>query len=69
MPDRGIAEILAALADEYEALDAHGRESLRLRFWGLNPDLRERERTAARVVAWLGWRVVEGRAAASKKSK
>ena len=69
VPDRGIAEILAALADEYEALDAHGRESLRLRFWGLNPDLRERERTAARVVAWLGWRVVEGRAAASKGSK
>ena len=51
MPDRAIAEILAALADEYEALDAYGRESLRLRFWGLNPDLRERERTAARVVA------------------
>ena len=54
VPDRGIAEILAALADEYEALDAHGRESLRLRFWGLNPDLRERaDRRAGRRLARL----------------
>ena len=54
VPDCGIAEILAALADEYEALDAHGRESLRLRFWGLNPDLRERaDRRAGRRLARL----------------
>lgn len=69
VPDRGIAEILAALADEYEALNDHGRESLRMQVWAALPHLRERERTAARVVAWLGWRVVEGRAAASKKSR
>ena len=47
VPDRAIAEILAALADEYEALNARGRESLRLRFWATHPDLRERARTAA----------------------
>ena len=40
--DPRIAEVLAVLADEYEALDARGRESLLLRFWALNPDLRER---------------------------
>ena len=69
--DLAIAELLAALADEYEALNARGRESLLARFWGLHPDLRERERRRVRVVAWLGWRVVEGRrerpAAASKQ--
>ena len=59
--DPRIAEALAALADEYEALDARGRESLLIRFWALHPDLRERERRLARVVAWLGWRVLEGR--------
>lgn len=73
VPDRAIAEILAALADEYESLNGHGRESLRMRFWATHPDLRERERRLGRVVAWLGWRVVEGMregpAAASKESK
>ena len=47
VPDRAIAEILAALADEYEALNGHGRESLRMQFWATHPHLRERARTAA----------------------
>ena len=46
------------LADEYEALNARGRESLLMRFWAAHPDLRERERSLDRVVAWLGWRVI-----------
>ncbi len=60
--DRRLAEMLAVLADEFETLDARGQESLTLRFWGLHPDLRERGCSLARVVAWLGWRVVSGRA-------
>ena len=41
VPNRHIAEILAALADEYAAADQHTRESLRIRFWHAYPDLRE----------------------------
>ena len=40
--DRHIAEAVAVLADEYEALNARGRESLLMRFWATHPDLRER---------------------------
>lgn len=58
--DRALAEMLAALADEYEEMNDAGRRSLAVRFWAAHPDLRERERTLARVVAWLGWRVVDG---------
>ncbi len=68
--DRRLAEILAAVADEWEALNEAGRVSLETRIWTLHPDLRERERRLARVVGWLGWRVVEDDArpaAASKK--
>ena len=42
VPDRRIAEALAVLADEYEALNPRGRESLLMRFWAAYPDLRER---------------------------
>lgn len=67
VPDRRIAEALAVLADEYEALNPRGRESLLMRFWAAYPDLRERERSLARVVDWLGWRVIAGgRRAASE---
>ena len=59
--DREIAAVITALADEYETLNDSGRRSLLARFWGLFPDLRERERELARVIAWLGWRVVEAR--------
>ena len=58
--DRPLAEMLAVLADEYEEMSDAGRRSLVVRFWAAHPDLRERTRTLARVVAWLGWRVVEG---------
>ena len=54
VPDRGIAEILAALADEYEALNDHGRESLRMQVWAALPHLRERaDRRAGRRLARL----------------
>ena len=57
--DRRLAEMLAVLADEFEALDARGQESLTLRFWGLHPDLRERllarqGRRLARLAGGLG---------------
>ena len=67
--DRHIAEAVAVLADEYEALNARGRESLLMRFWATHPDLRERERRLARVVGWLGWEVVEGDARPAAASK
>ena len=65
--DRRLAELIAAVADEYEALDPVGQASMLTRIWGLHPELRERERTARRVVAWLGWRVVESPARAAGK--
>ena len=37
-----LATMLAALADEYEALNDAGRRSLAVRFWAMHPDLRER---------------------------
>ena len=40
--DRHVAELLAAIADEYEALNGDGRASLLTRIWGLHPELRER---------------------------
>ena len=67
--DRRLAEVLAVLADEWEeAVDERAREALLIRFWHAYPDLREREQSLARVVAWLGWRVIEGSAATSKKT-
>lgn len=42
VPDRRIAEVLAVLADEWEAADARTREALLIRFWHAYPDLRER---------------------------
>ena len=53
-PGGAIAEILAALADEYEALNDHGRESLRMQVWAALPHLRERaDRRAGRRLARL----------------
>ena len=40
--DRRLAEMLAVLADEFEALNERGQESLCTRFWHAHPDLRER---------------------------
>ena len=40
--DRAVAEIVSALADEYEELNERGRQSLTIRFWSAFPDLRER---------------------------
>ncbi len=59
--DREIAAVIAVLADEYEELDTVRRAGLLTRFRSFFPDLREKERSLARIVAWLGWRDVEGR--------
>ena len=60
--DRRLAELLARLADHWETLDASEHERLAdAVIASLNAVRRERERTAlARVVEWLGWRVIEG---------
>ena len=59
--DRRIAEVLAVLADTFDALGEPGRELLLAHFWATHPALRERGRRLGRVVGGLGWRVVEGR--------
>ena len=64
--DRRLATILAVLGDEWDALNEAGRASLVVRFWAAHPDLRERESRLARVVGWLGWRVIEGRRGAQR---
>ena len=63
--DPRLAEVLAVLADTFDALDPAGRELLLAHFWATHPALRERERRLARVLDWLGWRVVSGRGAAA----
>ena len=59
--DRRLAEMLAVLADEFEALNPRGQESLCTRFWAAYPDLRERAlagqgRRLARLAGGLGAR-------------
>ena len=59
--DRRLAEMLAVLADEFEALNPRGQESLCTRFWAAYPDLRERAlagqgRRLARLAGDLGAR-------------
>ena len=52
--DRLLAEAIAALADEYEDLDSHGRDVLLIRFWHTYPELKQRsERGEGRRVAGL----------------
>lgn len=52
--DRRLAELIAAVADEYEALDPVGQASMLTRIWGLHPELRERaDRAAGRRLARL----------------
>ena len=62
--DRTLAEILAAMADAWEAADEGGREDLRLRWQTSFPDLARRVLSLSRVLGWLGWRVVDGGRAA-----
>lgn len=57
--DRRLAEMLAVLVDAWEAAEEFGRGHLKGRFD--QTFAAEREPPTRRVVAWLGWRVVEGR--------
>ncbi len=56
--DRDLAELLALLADEWEALNPHGREQLATRFRAAFPELRGGA-ALSKVVGWLGWQVIE----------
>ena len=42
--DRDIAEVLAVIADEYDSLNSHARQSWLTRFWAHFPELKERVR-------------------------
>lgn len=52
--DRDLAEILALLADEYEALNDHGRRQLAARFRAAFPELRGGAATTRYPVPRLG---------------
>ena len=59
VPDRRLAEVLAVLADEWEAVDDRAQEALLIRFWHAYPDLRERAaarsgRRLARLAGGVG---------------
>ena len=56
--DRRLAELITALAEQWEALNETGRAALLTRFETFFPDLRRGAR-ADRLVAWLGWRVMQ----------
>ena len=53
--DRRVAAMLGALADEYQAMNLHGREALATRFDIAFPELGRA--TVRRIVAFLGWQV------------
>jgi len=54
--DRRLAEMITALAEQWEALNETGRDALQTRFHAFFPDLRKQGRLE-RLVVWLGWRV------------
>lgn len=56
--DRRLAELITALAEQWESLNETGRHALLTRFEAFFPDLREAVHTG-RLVAWLGWRVMQ----------
>ena len=58
--DRRLAEILALLADEWEASDERSRVQLETRFHAYFPEL-SGGAAVGRVIAWLGWRVIGGK--------
>ncbi len=57
--DRRLAELITALAEQWESLNETGRHALLTRFEAFFPDLREAVRTG-RIVSWLGWQVMQG---------
>ena len=60
--DRRLAELLAAVAARWEALPPAEREYLLADLWQAGGSgLRAQGSGLADVVAWLGWRVIEGR--------
>ena len=59
---RRLAEAISVLIEEYEALEAHGRRSLLIRFWHSFPDLKKRKRTISRTLVALVWRPRDKRA-------
>ena len=53
--DRRFAQMITALAEQWEALNETGRDALLTRFQTYFPDLRKEGRLD-RLVVWLGWR-------------
>ena len=59
--DRELAEALAAIVEHWEALESdYARRDWLARLWATSPALGARRSALRRVVAWLGWRVIEG---------
>ena len=59
--DPYLAEMITILAVSWETADPHGRGHLEGRFDLAFAKERERLRPIDRIVAWLGWRMTEGR--------
>ena len=65
--DRRLAELLARLADHWEASPGPDRERIGFAIDVALTGTGERERPAlARVVGWLGWRVMDGAGSAGR---
>lgn len=60
--DVRLARMLALLADEWEASDERARSQLERRFQLHFAELEGGGGPVRRLVGWLGWRVIEGRA-------
>lgn len=68
--DRALAELLTAVVRRWESLPPAERGYLVADLWAAGGSgLRAQGSVSPRhIVAWLGWRVIEGSAAASKKN-
>ena len=65
--DRELAAALAAIVEHWEALGSeYARRDWLAALWATSAALGARRSALRRVVAWLGWRVIEGGAAASE---
>ena len=56
--DRRLAEMITALAEQWDALNETGRAALLTRFETFFPDLRQGAQVE-RLVVWLGWRAMQ----------
>ena len=67
--DRRLASLIAWIAETWETSDEFARGGWYARFIAAFPEARGGQATLARVVAVLGWRVIEGKGCAAPENR